>query len=190
MRAASYTQLELHRAHTPRALGICDTYMVVNMADLRTAMYAYIYRQLVRMSRSTWTAVGTVNRRGYDDQQIDAICDAPCQTIRSILQPVFVDFDLFVMLRFSQTPRCPDLAILVRVMIASMLAGGGCRGAVVESIGETGVRTSTAWGVVRGQMIMHGGRRELGMWMMILSCNKFVLRTIIKAYISLFGSYY
>ena len=32
---------------------------------------------------NTWPAVGMVNGRGYDSQQIDTICDAdgPCQTI-------------------------------------------------------------------------------------------------------------
>ena len=39
-----------------------------------------------------YSAVGTVNGCGYDDQQVDAIYDAhgPCQTIRSTLKPVFL----------------------------------------------------------------------------------------------------
>ena len=47
---------------------------------------------LCAWAENKWPAVGTVNGRGYDGQQIDAICDAhgPCKMIQSILKPFFL----------------------------------------------------------------------------------------------------
>ena len=107
--------------HLPHALGIFAAYMVVNMAGLRTAaMSVNVWQSLPGIlcawAENTWPAVGTVYGCGYDGQQIATICDdhGPCQTIRSILKPVFLPILTYLLcLQFSQMPRCPDLAILV-----------------------------------------------------------------------------
>ena len=64
----------------------------------RSAMLMTSTRLVVCMSiKHRWLAVlvGTVDGRGYNDQQKYAICDTrgPCQTIQSAFKLVFYDFD-------------------------------------------------------------------------------------------------
>ena len=69
---------------------------------------------LCAWSESTCPAVGMVNGRVYDDQQIDAICDThgPCQTIPSICihKSVFCWFRLFTSFLDAQMSRSSDFS--------------------------------------------------------------------------------
>ena len=56
---------------------------------------------LCAWAENTWSAVGTVNGRGYNGQQIDAICDAlmgHAKWFEVYLSQFFDDLDLLVML--------------------------------------------------------------------------------------------
>ena len=68
------------------------------------------------MACSVLVQVGTVDGRGYNGHQVDAICDAcgPCQMIQSTFKPVFLLIQTdWIRLRITQMPRYQDLEISV-----------------------------------------------------------------------------
>ena len=58
---------------------------------MRDAMLTIYQASCAHEQDEHWPAVGTVDGRGHDGQQTDAICDAhgPYQTIQSAFKPVF-----------------------------------------------------------------------------------------------------
>ena len=121
--AASIFKLELSRAHTctPRPVRFASVHAWLRhlLRDdiMRPALLMITTRPVVCMSRkhivlspdppssgwglgmrleSTWPAVGTVDGRGYNDQQKGTFCDSRglCQMIQSTFKPVFCWFRL------------------------------------------------------------------------------------------------
>ena len=78
------SKLELSGAHTPCAPSVCSL-----LHRDRPVMLTISTRPVVHMSKKLMliVVVGTDDRRGYNGQQIDAICDVrgPCEMIQSTL---------------------------------------------------------------------------------------------------------